>query len=160
MRTVVADTSPLNYLLLIGAVEVLPALFGEIIIPSAVMVELRHAKAPSPVAQWAAAPPPWVRVMSAGALDPGIQLGAGETEAISLAVELGIAAVLIDERKGRAAAEARGLTVAGTLNILDVADEAGLLDFADALQKLQRTNFRIDPALVSAFAERVRKRRE
>jgi predicted nucleic acid-binding protein len=116
MSAVVADTSPLNYLLLIGEVEVLPALFGEIIIPAAVMAEFQHPNAPSQVAQWGAAPPGWARVMSAAMLDPDIRLGAGETEAISLAVELGLAAVLMDERKGRAAAEARGLIAVGTLN--------------------------------------------
>jgi predicted nucleic acid-binding protein len=40
MTVVVADTSPLNYLLLIGEISVLPALYGQIVIPQEVMTEL------------------------------------------------------------------------------------------------------------------------
>ncbi len=42
---VVSDTSPVNYLLAIGQIEVLPKMFGTIIIPSAVMAELQAALA-------------------------------------------------------------------------------------------------------------------
>ena len=37
----VSDTSPLNYLVLIEAVEVLPALFGRVVVPPAVIEELQ-----------------------------------------------------------------------------------------------------------------------
>jgi len=37
---VVSDTSPLNYLLLCGAAEVIPRLFGKLIVPDAVLKEL------------------------------------------------------------------------------------------------------------------------
>lgn len=87
-------------------------------------------------------------------------LGAGETEAISLALEIGVPAVLMDERKGRLAAESRGLIAVGTLNILDAADEAGLLVFTDALAKLERTSFRVRPALAAIFRESVQQRKE
>ncbi len=46
---IVSDTSPLNYLVLVSYVEVLPQLFGQIIIPQAVFDELSHAKTPAPV---------------------------------------------------------------------------------------------------------------
>jgi predicted nucleic acid-binding protein len=39
---VVTDTSPINYLILIGYVDVLPVLHGDIIIPQAVAVELMN----------------------------------------------------------------------------------------------------------------------
>jgi len=35
--TVLCDTSPLNYLILIGRVEILPALFGKIVVPVATL---------------------------------------------------------------------------------------------------------------------------
>ena len=44
---VIADTSPLNYLILIGHVDVLKELYGEVVIPRAVLVELRHPTAPA-----------------------------------------------------------------------------------------------------------------
>ena len=40
--TAVADTSPVCYLILIGEIGVLPQLFGEILIPQAVLKELQH----------------------------------------------------------------------------------------------------------------------
>jgi predicted nucleic acid-binding protein len=43
---VVADTSPVHYLVLIGEVEILPALFEKIVVPTAVLDELVHPGAP------------------------------------------------------------------------------------------------------------------
>ena len=43
---VVADTGPLNYLVQINAVDLLPKLFGRIIVPAAVHDELRHPRTP------------------------------------------------------------------------------------------------------------------
>lgn len=43
---VVADASPLNYLIQIESVNVLHALFGRVLVPVAVMEELRHAHTP------------------------------------------------------------------------------------------------------------------
>ena len=43
---VVSDTSPINYLLAIGQIEILPKLFGTIVIPVAVMAELKSDDAP------------------------------------------------------------------------------------------------------------------
>jgi predicted nucleic acid-binding protein len=37
---VIADTSPLNYLVLIGEAEVLRRLYGQVVIPEAVLREL------------------------------------------------------------------------------------------------------------------------
>jgi len=59
---VVCDTSPLNYLILVGAEGVLPVLFETVIAPPAVIREMRHAKAPEQVRRWAAAPPAWLEV--------------------------------------------------------------------------------------------------
>ena len=39
--TVVSDTSPLNYLVLVGSLELLKALFGTVAVPAAVLSELQ-----------------------------------------------------------------------------------------------------------------------
>ena len=57
LRLVIADTSPINYLVLIEHVDILPALFERVILPAAVWEELKHAKAPSPVKEWIASRP-------------------------------------------------------------------------------------------------------
>ena len=53
MSAVVSDTSPLHYLVECEAIEILPALFGEILIPPAVHRELQHLKTPVGVRAWA-----------------------------------------------------------------------------------------------------------
>ncbi len=77
---VLSDTSPLNYLLLIGHVEILPAIFGGLIIPEAVAAELTHARAPDVVRHWIASPPAWCQVRTVTQLDRTIPLGKGEVE--------------------------------------------------------------------------------
>ena len=54
---VVSDSSPLHYLVLCDAIEVLPQLFGRVIVPKAVVAELSHAHTPARVREWLAAPP-------------------------------------------------------------------------------------------------------
>lgn len=46
---VVADTSPLNYLIQIESDELLPRLYGRIVIPAGVLEELKHPSAPPAV---------------------------------------------------------------------------------------------------------------
>jgi predicted nucleic acid-binding protein len=46
MPPIVADTTPLNYLVLIEAVEVLPRLYGSVLIPPSVLAELSDRYAP------------------------------------------------------------------------------------------------------------------
>jgi predicted nucleic acid-binding protein len=49
---VVADTSPLNYLLQINSESVLPALYKRIIVPWEVLAELSHPDTPAAVSVW------------------------------------------------------------------------------------------------------------
>ena len=45
---VVSDTTPLNYLVLIGAAELPPRLYQRVLTPPAVIDELRHRGTPTP----------------------------------------------------------------------------------------------------------------
>jgi predicted nucleic acid-binding protein len=49
--TVVSNTSPINYLTLIGLDRLLPALFWRVIIPLAVQEELKSLGAPPPIGE-------------------------------------------------------------------------------------------------------------
>ena len=158
MSPVVSDTSPLNYLILIGHIDVLPRLFGKLLVPPAVIHEMRHPKAPEAVAVWAANLPEWIEV-KAPHTDLHLGVGAGEDEAISLAVELGDAAILMDDKKARAVAEGRGLLPIGTIAILDLADEAGLLDFGPAISRLQATTFHVEDSLLRPVLAKVSARK-
>jgi predicted nucleic acid-binding protein len=150
---VVSDTSPLFYLLLIGEIDLLPALFGTVLIPEAVTRELRHAGVPTPVKQWVVKFPPWLQVRAGGpeGSDSAPRLAAlddGEREAIQLAYRLDGDLVVLDDKAARVAAAVLGLKVTGTLGILDTAARRGLVDLPAAVARLQRTNFRAAPALL------------
>jgi len=151
---VVADTSPINYLVLIGQIEILPRLYTEILIPHAVLEELKHPVAPEPVRDWAAYPPNWLQVLTPKRSLTLEQLDLGETEAIALAIEMHAEVLLIDDQAGRQEAMRRGLKVAGTLSILDEADHAGFVNFDAALAILRQTSFRVSQAVVAEIKER------
>ena len=54
---VVADTSPLNYLVLLGHIEILAKIYAEVLIPQTVLDELQDSEAPAEVRAWASTPP-------------------------------------------------------------------------------------------------------
>lgn len=152
---VVSDTSPLNYLVLIGAIDVLPQLFGEVRVPPAVVNELQSAKTPEHVRRWISSPPEWLRQVSpSSVMEFESPLDSGEAEAIALALEIEAAAVLIDEKKGRAIANARGLATIGTITVLELAAERRLLNLADAFAKLRETTFHVSDQLLDDALQR------
>ncbi len=156
---VVSDTSPLNYLILIGQADVLRALFGRVIAPPAVLAEMRQTFAPEAVAGWAGSPPQWLEVISPRTIDVNLRMGAGEIEAICLAQELKADYVLIDEPKASSVARRLGLAVAGTLNVLALAAEKELVDLPAAIAALRQTNFRGPSDLIEELLKRDEKRR-
>ncbi len=160
MSLVVADSSPLNYLVVCQVVDVLPQLYGQVVIPQAVFDELSHPGAPEVVRGWLTPLPSWASVRAAASVDAGLALGKGEAEAISLAQEIQAADVLLDERRARDAALERGLKVTGTLGVLEAAAKEHLLDLPEVLQRLTETNFRIAPALLRQALERDAIRRD
>jgi predicted nucleic acid-binding protein len=85
---VVSDTTPLNYLILLDAAHVLPALFGRVHAPSAVIRELAHPRSPELVRRWTDSLPEWLTVQQPTRIDPALRLGPGEAAAIALAEEL------------------------------------------------------------------------
>lgn len=157
---VVADASPLRYLILIEHVSVLQALYGRVIVPPAVVAELNQEQTPGLVREWLSARPEWLQVQAPRqALSPLPRvLGPGEREAIALATELSADAVLMDDRDGRREAEKRNLAVLGTLRVLADAAEHGFADLRVALDRLRLTNFRADERLIQQLLARDAKR--
>lgn len=155
---VVSDTSPLNYLVLIEAEHLLPRLFGDVFVPPAVVAELSRPETPEIVRKWVENGTPWLQIQSPATLMDGLELDPGETEAISLSVELRADSLLIDDRKGRNAAAKLGLTTVGTLTLLEQAAAQGLISLPEAIAKLQSTNFRISHDILQAALDRDRAR--
>ena len=159
---VIADTGPLNYLILIGEVEILSKLFGRVLIPTAVLKELQHDRTPEDVRKWISHPPAWLEVRSVqkpktSELD---NLGAGEREAIWLAEEIHADWLIIDDYAGRQEAVLRHLPVMGTLRVLDEASERGLINLPAALARFERTTFFLSADLVQWLLDRDAKRKK
>jgi hypothetical protein len=99
VRLVIADTGPINYLVLIGSIDLLPALFERVILPSAVQAELADPDAQHSVREWIAAPLVWLHIHET----PDTQfrpscvsgLDEGEAAAIALALSLGQRALVL-----------------------------------------------------------------
>ncbi|HKF48352.1 MAG TPA: hypothetical protein VKB38_13405 [Terracidiphilus sp.] len=140
---VVADTSSLNYLILIGHVNLLPHFYGTVNVPPAVWSELNDTRAPQAVREWIIRAPAWlVRVdLEFNPQDLPDDLERGEQEAIALAELLRADRLLVDETNARKAAMHRNVPIIGTLGILSNAAAAGLIDLSDAFAKLRRTSF-------------------
>jgi predicted nucleic acid-binding protein len=164
MRVVVADATPLHYLILIGVVHVLPNIFEKIHVPIEVRDELICEATPPPVRSWMQQPPHWLEVLAAPATtaeDSSLHaLDAGERAAIVLAESLRADLLLMDDRAGATLAQRRGFAVTGTLGVLDLASRAGLLQLRDAFVRLQKTNFRYPPSLMETLLVEERNRKK
>jgi predicted nucleic acid-binding protein len=162
MRVVVADATPLHYLILIDAVHVLPRLFQKIHIPIEIRDELTREGAPPSVRSWMQQAPDWLEILPnpAGASEDASLKGLdpGEQAAIALAEFLHADLLLIDDRAGAQIAQRKGMAVTGTLGVLDLASRAGFLRLKEAFPRLQRTNFRYPPSLVELLLREEKER--
>ena len=160
MTVVIADTSPLNYLVLVRVVEILRALYGRVMIPEPVLAELSDEGAPREVRAWIATRPGWIEVRPAPlSSDPELaDLDPGEQAAITLAQRYQEVLLLIDDVPGRAAASKRNIPTVGTLGVLRAAALRGLIDLAPVLARLGTTNFRVSKALIEELLAEDRER--
>ena len=146
MRDVICNTSPLQYLHQAELLRLLPELFGSVQVPSAVNAELEEGKRRG-VNLPDLATLPWMTVRSVRdqTLLPLVtSLGRGEKEVLGLGLETPDHLLVLDDRAARRYAIAVGLEVTGTVGVLLVAKERGLLDSVrPALDRLQRLRFRL-----------------
>ena len=162
MRLVVADTGPLNYLVLIGHVELLPTLFQRVLAPQLVHDELVDRETPAAVRAWIAQAPGWLEVLTnpdrASGDDMTAALDEGEQAAIALAIAVKADLVLMDDQAGVAVARQKGLAVTGTLGVLDLAARRGMINLAEAFARLKATSFYYRQGLLDTLLAQHRNR--
>ena len=126
---VVVNSTPLVALWAIKRLDLLREIFGEVLIPQAVHDEFLAAETGQRAAALATAA--WIKPVALAfpgrALD-FTGLDRGEAEVIALADERQASLVVIDERRGRRHAIRLGLPVTGTIGLLLLGKEEGLLD--------------------------------
>lgn len=152
MAIIIADTSPLQYLFQLGLLDLLRELYGAVMVPEDVRDELLVGRSlgvdvPDP-ADFA-----WITLRPTTthpAIETFEDLGAGERAALSLALELGDVVVILDDAAARAAAATLNISTTGTLGVLLLAKERGLVtSVANVLDALEQRGFRIAPALLT-----------
>lgn len=141
MSAVVADTSPLVALHQISLMRILPALFGVILIPPAVAQEAISVNLES-----------WIEIRSLQQEIPPAVLHAevdlGESEAISLALEVHAAQLIVDDLQARRLATSLGLPIIGTTGLLLAAKQKGLIPAVRRpLDDLRELGFHLHPNL-------------
>lgn len=148
MADVISNTSPLQYLHQIRQLDLLPALCGSVIVPSAVVDELAVGRRagldlPDPtLLAWAVIRTP----ASAPALPLVNDLGLGETEVLALALEIPGATAILDDGLARKIARARGIPIVGTLGLLVQAKARKLVErVGPVMDQLEARGFRLDP---------------
>jgi uncharacterized protein len=141
---VVSDTSAITSLLLIGRIDILQSLYGEILVPPAVEQELLRFHAVLPVTIQVRS------VRSDAMLQKRLgEVDEGEAQAITLAEQLGADLLIIDEKQGRAIAHQAGLRYMGLVGLLIEAKHKGIVVELKSIfdQLLRIAGFRLSPAL-------------
>jgi predicted nucleic acid-binding protein len=137
MMKVALDASPLIVLCKAQLAHLLPALFAELLIPDAVWDEVMAGGAADPAAQQLSVSG-WAKRMSVSVTDPIIitwNLGAGESEVLSLAQTVAGARAMIDDAAARNCARTLKIPFIGTGGLLVQAKRQGLIvSVADGLQ--------------------------
>jgi predicted nucleic acid-binding protein len=156
---VVVNATPLIALSLINRLDLLPALFEEIVVPRAVYEEI-VVQGGGRVGAAALSNATWMQVKGPDRLltiEPLLLgLDAGELQVLLLARDLQPDWVLVDERLGRRVARVLQLPVKGTVGVLLAAFHAALLTKTEALQAVQQLRaqgFRISTAVVAWFEQ-------
>ena len=151
----VSNAGPIIHLSWIDRLDLLTALFEEVVVPVAVREEVLRAGPHVPGIQAIrdAFASGWLRVQpvldSAAALRLTAELDRGESEAIVLMRETRAGLLLLDERRARARAGREGLRLVGTIGILQQARDRGLVQaVTPLLRDLRRHGFRVSAELV------------
>ena len=163
-RVVIADTGPLIALARIGRLDLLRRLYGRIVVPPAVHIELAvDSNRPGAKVLAGAFAAGWIVVEvvldSSARLELDQLLGPGEAEAIALAQQEGARFLLVDDARGRRTARARKIPVVGLAGVLLVAKSRGeLAAVGPVLDRLSDAGYRLSPRLVAATLDRADER--
>jgi hypothetical protein len=149
MPEVASDTSPLQYLHQAGLLNLLPTLYGHILVPEAVALELERGISLGFILPEVRALP-WIRVEPPRPDSPlslPADFGAGERELLALASRTANCLAIIDDTRARHFARRLGITCTGTLGILVKAKLQGHLPAVlPAIESLESLGFFLDPA--------------
>lgn len=148
---IVVNATPVISLSIVGHLELLRDLYGEVLIPPAVRAEvLAGGRSGYGVQELQTAH--WVKVVplqDPRRADLLSDLDRGEAEVISLAQERSAGLVILDERLARRHASRLGLTITGSLGVFLRAKAEGLVpQIGPLIQRIQEHGIRLSPNLI------------
>ena len=145
MPEVIVNTSPLQYLFQLNLLEFLPSLYGHVIVPEAVVLELYRGRERGCLLPnveklaWVTVKQPRHPVL----LPLASGLGVGESAVLALAREIPGAVAVLDDKRARRYARLLGVRLTGTLGILLKAKHAGkLAALYPVMEQLEKLGFR------------------
>ena len=147
----VSNTSPICYFARLGLLDILRELLGQVRVPPAVVDEIDTGRALIPELPDLRTID-WVRIDSGPSPEiSSIQLGPGEAEALALAGSLSDVCILLDDFQAREQAVERGIPARGTLALLVMAKEKGLIqEVRPLIERLEKMGFRLSDAVREA----------
>lgn len=153
---VVSNTSPILNLAIIGKLDLLRQQFEKVLIPQAVLDELRvEEELPGSGTIRNVLNSGWIIAQTVDniSLVKALQrnLDKGESEAIALAVQVNASKVLLDEREGRSVGKSLELNVTDILGVLCRAKEQGIkISLREAMDDLRsKAGFWINESLIA-----------
>ena len=146
-KIIISDTSCLIALTNIGLLHILKDLYGEILVTSEVYEEFGGIL------------PDWVIILDVKdkvkQADIESRLDKGESSSIALAIEIPDSILIIDEIKGRNIAKSFNIKIIGTVGVLLLASDKGLIeDVISVILKLVNKGFRLSDKLLDKIIEK------
>ncbi len=156
-KTIIADSSPLIVLLKSDLEGILPGLFDEILIPEAVWQEILAgderdaAKQKLPLLSWIDRIP----TISVSEEIEDYNLGKGETEALSLALEIPESGVILDDFAVKKCARDLKIPFIGKGGLLISAKQKNIISsVSEALKKVQSEGLWLSDFLIKMLQEK------
>lgn len=151
-RTVIVNTSPLFYLHRLDCLDCLEKLYGEIIIPEAVMLELEEGRKVGEDVpdiadcQWIKVEkvtiPAFIKIIS--------DLGSGEAEVMALGCEEKEPLLIIDDSLARRIAKLQAFKFTGTAGVLLKARKKGYItEIKPLIERLREVGFYLSDRLIA-----------
>jgi len=151
MRRIISNTTPILSLLKIGKLNLLEKLYGKIIVPVAVYIEIEKGKNKPyyhdlKLIDWIEI----LKIKNPDSKDYFIDLDEGEAEVLILSKELNADLVIMDEIMGRRYAKQLGFNLTGTIGILLKAKEKEFIkSIKESLTELVEKGTWLNPKLIS-----------
>lgn len=148
MLDVISNTSPLQYLFQTDHLDLLPALYGQVLVPQGVAEEIQRGR------ELGFTLPDlslldWIQIVPVTALPVQLlaaDLGLGEREVLALGKSRSESLTILDDALARRHARLLGVSFTGTLGVLLRAKSVGHLDrVAPVVTEMERLGFRLDP---------------